>query len=185
MPVGLDRLKPGTRSGGRSGAVAALVGAALVRAALVRAALGASLAIVAPAQARAPSVPGTTAAVAALPIGRWEGDARLFDRTLRQRIGPITMAIELGPDLMLKGVIGESTWAAAAPFQRSPQRLEYRLKLLGATPVLEGKDHLILIISLRADGRLDADFHLKARFGLDLGMAVGHFDAQAVPKTPP
>ncbi|MFM8345733.1 MAG: hypothetical protein ACKOB5_14715 [Betaproteobacteria bacterium] len=50
---------------------------------------------------------------------------------------------------------------------------------------MAGKDHLVLIITPRPDGRLDADLHLKSRFGFDLATVVGHFEAQSIPPTPP
>lgn len=136
------------------------------------------LGLCASAQAQSTAHPSPESVAVAYPVGHWAGEARLFDRALRQQRGPIPMSIELAPDLLLKGTIGDATWPAAAPVQRLSPRLEYRIKLMGAAPPLAGKDHLVLIITPRTDGRLDADFHLKSRFGLDLGMAVGHFDAR-------
>lgn len=94
-----------------------------------------------------------------------------------------------------RGCTGAARGSLGARRRGRPQRLgcgpnargrkprEYRVKLL--EPPLAGKDHLVLIITPRPDGRLDADLHLKSRFGFDLATVVGHFEAQSIPPTPP
>ncbi|MFM8695664.1 MAG: hypothetical protein ACKOEN_03130, partial [Betaproteobacteria bacterium] len=76
------------------------------------------LGLCASAQAQSTAHPSPESAAVAYPVGHWAGEARLFDRALRQQRGPIPMSIELAPDLLLKGTIGDATWPAAAPVQR-------------------------------------------------------------------
>lgn len=118
-------------------------------------------------------------------VGRWSADARLFDMHIRASTTPLAAELVIAADLSLSGQIGDATMASSSPVAKTPTRLEYRIRLnrpVHAHPDL-GKDHLIVIITRRdgPDGPvLDADFHLKSRFGFDPTLRVGHFDAVRV-----
>lgn len=112
-------------------------------------------------------------------VGRWSADARLFDRHIRAGTMPLGAELEFADDLTLTGRIGNAPIPQTRPFSRTATRLEYRVRL--SRPVHDHpdlkKDHLLIIVTLSPGPGLDADFHLKSRFGFDPTMRVGHFDA--------
>ncbi len=114
--------------------------------------------------------------------GRWVGDARLFDRTLRAKAAPLEAELRIEPDHALSGRIGAARIPRTAPTSVAPGRIEYRIVLEGRVKDVEGLDqtHLVVLVTPRPGGALDADFHLKSRFGFDAAMRVGHFDVKRV-----
>lgn len=117
------------------------------------------------------------------PIGRWVGDARLFDKALRARATPLPAEIHIDQDLMLNGRIGQALIPTSRPVSATAMRLEYQVLLQGQVKDIAelNQTHLVLIVTRHSDGRLDADFHLKSRFGFDPAMRVGHLDVQRAP----
>ena len=113
-----------------------------------------------------------------LPVGLWSCDARLFHAQTRARVGPIASELRLAADGALSGRIGQAEIPRTVPASRSARRVEYRVLL--STPVHPGLDasarHLVVIVTPHPAAQLDAEFHLKRRFGFDPAMLVGHFD---------
>jgi|CXWL01.1.fsa_nt_gi hypothetical protein len=115
-------------------------------------------------------------------VGTWGGDARLFDKALRARTGRVPAKLTFDTQLGLSGSIGGAGIPKTRPRSATPQRLEYAVRLEGQAMPETGihRSHLVIIITTGAASTLDADFHLKSRFGLDPGMLVGHFDVAAI-----
>lgn len=111
-------------------------------------------------------------------VGVWTGDARLFDKKLREQTTPLATTIQFHSNLDLSGSVGNARFSRTAVASSSPDKIEYRILLDGFVKDLPElrKSHLVVIVTLRKDGQLDADFHLKSRFGFDPTMRVGHFD---------
>lgn len=128
--------------------------------------------------ASAPTAPQTTQDGAQDLAGRWIGDARLFDRALRAQAIPLPAELLFEPDLALSGRMGDAHWPRTLPTTAEATRIEYRLRLQGvvhALPALH-KPCLVVIVTRGRSSTLDADFHLKSRFGFDPSMRVGHLD---------
>jgi hypothetical protein len=126
------------------------------------------------------SVQIVSAAPSAQPTiaGRWAGDARLFDKSVRARAAPLPTEIRIEQDLAISGTVGDAQIPRSAPISVSEKRVEYRIVLTRPVkdlPKLK-KSHMIVIVTRSADDKLDADFHLKSRFGFDPTMQVGHMD---------
>lgn len=119
-------------------------------------------------------------------VGRWSADARLFDRHIRARTTPLEAQLVFADDHTLTGRIGSARIPQTRPFSATTTRLEYRVRL--DRPVHEHpdlkKDHLLIIVTLSPASGLDADFHLKSRFGFDPTIRVGHFDATRMADRP-
>lgn len=114
--------------------------------------------------------------------GRWVGDARLFDKDLRAKAGPLDVEIVIWANHEISGRIGTATVPRSMPASVSPALVEYRIVLEGRVKDLPGldKSHLVVLLTPRPGGALDADFHLKSRFGFDPSMRVGHFDVKRI-----
>lgn len=111
--------------------------------------------------------------------GQWVGDARLFDKIIRVQATPLATELRIDENLILSGNIGVAKIQNASPASVSAKQVVYRALLSG--PVkdiaqLSKKTHLIVIITCHTGDLLDADFHLKSRFGFDPTMRVGHMD---------
>lgn len=113
-------------------------------------------------------------------IGTWSGDARLFDKSLRARTGALPVRITIDPELGLAGRIGDAHMPRTLPRATSAARVEYAIRLGAEVKAGIRRQHLIVIVSPGNAATLDADFHLKSRFGFDPGMHVGHFDVKPV-----
>lgn len=131
------------------------------------------------------SICGTSSAQpapAAGGAGRWRGDARLFNARLRAKVGEIPAELVFQPDGSLSGTLGEATIPASRPKIRSRERVQYQLVLLGEVhrDLARDLNHLVVLVTPRPETGLDADFHLKTRFGFDPAMLVGHFDVRRI-----
>lgn len=132
------------------------------------------LALLVPIPARAAG----QASTGAIEAGRWNGDARLFHAKTRARTGAIPAELLVSHDGTLSGQVGGAAIPATRPKRSSATRVEYQVVLEGRVhealdPAL---DHLLVIVTRASGGGIDADFHLKRRFGFDPGMLVGHLD---------
>lgn len=112
--------------------------------------------------------------------GRWVGDARLFDKALRAQAAPLEADLRIERDHTLSGRIGAAHVPRSRPVTMSAGRIEYRIVLEGRVKDVKGldKSHLVILVTPRPAGALDADFHLKSRFGFDPTMRVGHLDVR-------
>lgn len=115
-------------------------------------------------------------------VGSWTADARLFDKRIRARATPLEAKLSFSEDHALSGRIGDADIPPTRPHSKSPKKLMYRVLLPRPVRDLDElrKDHMIIIVTLGAGVTLDADFHLKSRFGFDPTMRAGHFDAKRV-----
>lgn len=115
-------------------------------------------------------------------VGRWSADARLFDRDIRSQTTPLESELVFAEDLSLSGRVGQAVLPPTKPYSATAKRLEYRFVLDQPVSghVALAKSHLIVIVTIDVRGDLDADFHLKSRFGFDISMRVGHFDAKRI-----
>ena len=139
-----------------------------------RNAFAALLALSGFARAQTPSSSGA--------FGHWRGDARLFHAKTRARTGPIPVDLHLAADGTLSGTVGDALMPRTAPKSRTDSRAEYQLVVSGSIhPVLDpAARHMVVIVTLEGVSGLDADFHIKRRFGFDPGMLAGHFDVSRV-----
>lgn len=139
---------------------------------LRRSALAALILITMNAEAQVP--------VGTVEAGRWQGDARLFNAKLRAKTGAIATELLFAPDGTVTGKIGDASIPATAPKRKSSGRVEYHLVVTGRIhrELDEATNHLVIIATIRPGAGLDADFHLKKRFGFDPAMLVGHFDVK-------
>lgn len=114
--------------------------------------------------------------------GRWAGQGRFFDVALRDRHGPLPFVWRIDAEGVLSGTMGQARIPPSWP-RRVRDRLHYQAVLEGRGGEDEAFDrrHLVLIIGTRDGVVLDVDFHLKRRFGLDLGMKVGNVQARRQP----
>ena len=112
--------------------------------------------------------------------GRWQGDARLLNAKLRAKTGAIPTELLFAPDGTVSGKIGDASIPATSPKRKSSGRVEYQLVVTGHVhrELDEAMNHLVIIVTLKPGASLDADFHLKTRFGFDTAMLVGHFDVK-------
>jgi hypothetical protein len=115
-------------------------------------------------------------------VGRWQGDARLFSARHRAETGELPAELVFEPDGTVSGKIGGATIPTTRPKARTSRRVEYQVVLSGRVHKALNEDlyFLIIILTVKPDAALDADFHLKKRFGLDPAMLVGHFDVRRV-----
>lgn len=113
-------------------------------------------------------------------MGRWQGDARLLHAKLRARTGEIPTELDFAQDGAVSGRIGDATIPSALPKARTSSRVKYQVVLSGQVhkALNDELNHLIIIVTLKPGAELDADFHLKKRFGIDPDMLVGHFDVK-------
>jgi hypothetical protein len=113
-------------------------------------------------------------------VGHWIGDARLFDKELRAVTQPLVTELRIAEDLSISGSIGLAQVPTTRPVSATPARVAYRVVLVGTVKDMPqlNKSHLVLIVTRPVSGTLDADFHLKARFGFDPTMRVGHLDVR-------
>ncbi len=111
-------------------------------------------------------------------VGTWTADVRFFDRTVRKKLGPLEARLEIEPDFTLKGHFGNSEMTPTRPTIQTSTQLQYQVLLKQALPGLPElrSPHLMVIVTLTGQRPIDADFHLKSRFGFDPKMRVGHFD---------
>ncbi|MFA6312979.1 MAG: hypothetical protein WCV99_13665 [Sterolibacterium sp.] len=112
--------------------------------------------------------------------GHWVGDARLFDKAVRAKTTPLPIEIRIEEDLAMSGSIGNARIPRSVPVSVKPPRIEYHVALEGSIrdlPQLK-KSHMIVIVTRNAKDDLDADFHLKSRFGFDPTMQVGHMEVK-------
>lgn len=114
--------------------------------------------------------------------GRWAGQGRFFDVALHGRHGPVPFAWQIDAEGVLSGNMGQARIPPSSP-RRVRDRLHYQAVLEGRVGQDEAFDrrHLVLIIDTRDGVVLDVDFHLKRRFGLDLGMSAGNVQAHRQP----
>lgn len=112
--------------------------------------------------------------------GLWRGDARLFNVKLRAKTGEIPVLLLFGPDEEVSGRIGSAIIPMTRPKFKTSQRVEYQVVVLGRVhqELDDGLDRLVIIVTINPERVLDADFHLKRRFGFDPAMVVGHFDVE-------
>jgi hypothetical protein len=112
--------------------------------------------------------------------GRWLADARLFDKHLRAHTQPLPADLVIEENYTLHGTVGDATLTRSRPYSRTPAQLVYRIQLDRPVRAIDGlrKDHMVIIVTLGSGPTLDAEFHLKAHFGFDPTMRVGHFDAK-------
>ena len=109
--------------------------------------------------------------------GRWKADARLFDKHIRAQANPLPAELVFDQDFTLSGKVGDASVPPTKPLSITSSRVEYRITL--NKPVRDiaelNKLRMVVIVSRGPAGALDADFHLKSRFGFDHSIRVGHF----------
>ncbi len=111
-------------------------------------------------------------------VGTWTAEARFFDREVRNKVGQLEARLIFDPDLTLKGQFGNSEMTPTRPKIQTSTQLQYHVLLkqsLSSFPEFRNP-HLVVIVTLKGLQPIDADFHLKSRFGFDPKMRVGHFD---------
>lgn len=121
---------------------------------------------------------GALHAQSAPETGHWRGSARFFETNTRQALGALPVELRFDTDGRLQGRIGDGAFAATAPEPgRGPPRV-YRLLLDAPASARDprARRHVVVLVMPSPPGTLDADFHLKSRFALDLRMNVGHLD---------
>jgi len=111
-------------------------------------------------------------------VGTWTAEARFFDREIRNKVGQLEARLVIEPDLTLKGQFGNSEITPTRPKIQTSTQLQYQVLLKQSLPSFPEfrNPHLIVIVTLAGHRPLDADFHLKSRFGFDSKMRVGHFE---------
>lgn len=112
-------------------------------------------------------------------IGHWKADARLFDKHIRAQANPLPAELVFDQNFTLSGKVGNALVPPTKPISITSSRVEYWITL--NKPVRDiaelNKLRMVVIISRGPAATLDADFHLKSRFGFDRSIRVGHFDA--------
>lgn len=111
-------------------------------------------------------------------VGNWTAEARFFDREVRNKVGQLEARLVIDPDLTLKGQFGNSEMTPTRPKIKTSTQLQYHVLLKQSLPSFPEfrNPHLVVIVTLKGLQPIDADFHLKSRFGFDPKMRVGHFD---------
>jgi hypothetical protein len=116
---------------------------------------------------------------AALLPGSWRGEGRYYETRLQRANRPPEFELSIGPDLTLSGTVGGARIVPARPAAVGP-RIDYAVVLDGpvaAGKSLDGKDHLMVLITVVGRDSFSADFHLKSRFGFDFSMHPGSLEA--------
>lgn len=110
--------------------------------------------------------------------GHWRGSARFFENDTRQALGALPVELRFDTEGRLQGRIGDGAFAATAPEPGGGQPRVYRLLLDAPASARDprARRHVVVLVTPSKPGTLDADFHLKSRFALDLRMNVGHLD---------
>ena len=112
--------------------------------------------------------------------------ARFFETDARQALGALPVELRFDADGRLQGRIGDGAFAATTPEPgHGPPRV-YRLLLDAPASARDprARRHVVVLVTPSPPGTLDADFHLKSRFALDLRMNVGHFDVAPLADPP-
>ena len=112
--------------------------------------------------------------------------ARFFETDARQALGALPVELRFDADGRLQGRIGDGAFAATTPEPgHGPPRV-YRLLLdaPASARAPRARRHVVVLVTPSPPGTLDADFHLKSRFALDLRMNVGHFDVAPLADPP-
>lgn len=115
----------------------------------------------------------------ALLAGTWRGEGRFYEVKLLRATAPPLFELSIAPDLTLTGTVGGARISPARPTAVG-KRIDYEVLLdgpAGPGKFLEGKDHLVILITAMDGNSLSADFHLKSRFGFDIGMHPGSLEA--------
>ena len=109
--------------------------------------------------------------------GKWEGEAKFYDRDLNEEYGKYAMTIQIHPDNSVSGKVGSASIEDGVIKSR-PNDFLIEGKLIGnvlETGSLpeENKDSLVLIIQPPDNGSAEGDFHLKTNLFFDFAMRAG------------
>ncbi len=124
---------------------------------------------------------GSQAAPAVAITGRWAGTGTFFDKSLREKAGPVALDLEFGGNGSATGSVGKARLRDAR-VRAVRELIELSAALDGAIAdnSLLDKDHVVLLVTRRDSLSIDAEFHLKSNRYFDPRMREGHVTLRRV-----